>query len=70
MRQRACIGLLAVLVAGLSSLAASAAATTPKLPDMPQSYIFTPAGKLTTLRAGVTYQASLFFRFPAAAKGG
>ncbi len=39
---------------------AAAAASPPKLPDVPQSYPFTPAGKLTPLRPGVTYRASQF----------
>lgn len=60
MRTLARIGILAALAAGLSSLAASAAATSSKLPELPVSDLLTPAGKLTTLRSGVTYQASQF----------
>src|SRR5882672_8387534 len=44
---------------------AAAAATAPKVPDVPQSYLFTAPGKLTPLRAGFTYQAS---EFPLAAR--
>jgi hypothetical protein len=54
MRPLAPIGLLAVLVAAFGSPAASTA----KLPEVPESYLFTPAGKVTPLRAGVTYEAS------------
>jgi len=39
-------------------LATAAAASAPR--DLPQSYLFTPSGALTPLRAGVTYQASQF----------
>jgi hypothetical protein len=60
MKTLARIGILAALVAGLSSLAASAAATTSKLPELPMSELLTPAGRLTTLHSGVTYQASQF----------
>jgi hypothetical protein len=48
--------LAVVLAAGLSSLAA--AAGTP--PDVPVSYLFSPAGKLARLKAGVAYQAMDF----------
>lgn len=48
--------LAVVLAAGLGSLVAAAA--TP--PDIPVSYLFSPAGHLTPLRAGVAYQASKF----------
>ena len=51
------ISILAGLVVGLGSPAAIA--VTAKLPDLPKSYIFSSAGKLTPLR-GVTYQASEF----------
>jgi hypothetical protein len=44
----------------LSGTSAAGAASPSKLPDVPQSYLFTPAGQLTPLRAGVTYQASQF----------
>jgi hypothetical protein len=49
--------LLTALIFG-GCLAASAAGSTP--PDLNQSYLFTAAGHLTPLRAGTTYQASLF----------
>jgi hypothetical protein len=39
-------------------LAGSGYATSSTLPDLTESYIFSPAGKLTALRAGATYQAS------------
>lgn len=39
---------------------AAAAALPSKLRDFPQSYLFTPAGKVSPLRAAATYQASLF----------
>ena len=39
-------------------IAAGAAGSTP--PDLNQSYLFTPAGQVTPLRTGTTYQASLF----------
>jgi hypothetical protein len=39
---------------------AAAAAASSGLPDMPQSYLFTAAGKLTPLKAHATYQNSLF----------
>ena len=42
--------LIVALAAGLGSLAAAAA--TP--PDVPVSYLFSPAGHLTPLRAGVS----------------
>jgi hypothetical protein len=48
--------LTALIAAGL--IAATAGASTP--PDLNQSYLFTAAGQLTPLRAGTTYQASLF----------
>jgi hypothetical protein len=59
MSKLAAISIIAVCAAGLSSLAAGAASTS-KLPDIPQSYLLTAAGKLTPLRAGVTYRASEF----------
>ncbi len=49
--------LLTVLIAAVL-LAASAAGSTPS--DLKQSYLFTPAGRLTPLHAATTYQASLF----------
>jgi hypothetical protein len=49
--------LLTALIFG-GCLAAGAAGSTP--PDLNQSYLFTAAGHLTPLRAGTTYQASLF----------
>jgi len=49
--------LAALVVAGCVAVAAAASAP---LPDIPHSYIFSPAGKLVRLRAGVTYQASSF----------
>ena len=52
--------LAGIVVAVCATATAAAAATTTKLPDVPQSYLFTPAGKLTPLRSGVTYQASQF----------
>jgi hypothetical protein len=48
---------LVVVLAGLGSLTAAGSAT---LPDIPVSYLFSPAGRLTPLRAGVPYQASKF----------
>jgi hypothetical protein len=39
---------------------APAAASPSKLRDIPQSYLFTPAGHLTPLHARATYRASLF----------
>ncbi len=51
---------LLVLVAGLGTIAASAAATTPKPRELPVSQLLTSAGELTTLRSGVTYQAGAF----------
>jgi hypothetical protein len=60
MRALARISIVTVLVAGLGSLAVSATATTSKLPELPVSELLTPAGKLTTLHSGVTYQASQF----------
>jgi len=52
-----------VLLAGvvIASVSVAAVAATPtKLRDLPQSYLFTPAGRMTPLRAAATYQASLF----------
>ena len=60
MKAFARIGLLTAVVTCLSLLAASAAATTPKLLELPVSDLLTPAGKLTTIHSGVTYQASQF----------
>jgi len=58
MGARSRLGAVALLAAGLCSVGATAA--TPKLPDLPESYIFSPSGELTPLRAGVTYRASQF----------
>ena len=66
MRTLARIGIGAVLVAGLGSIAVSAAATRPKLREIPKNYLLSglpaPAprvmGTLTPLRVGATYQAS------------
>jgi hypothetical protein len=52
--------ILTALSAALVSAAASAAATSPKVRDLPQSYLFTPSGKMTPLHAAVGYRASLF----------
>jgi len=66
MRTLARIGIVALCIAGLNSLPVSARATSSnaakslKLADIPQSYLMTAAGKLTTLRAGITYRASKF----------
>ena len=51
---------LAVCAASLTHAGAGAAAVAPKVPDLSQSYLFTPAGALAPIRAGVTYQASAF----------
>ena len=48
-----------VLVSFAAS-AASARPTSTPVPDIPKSYLFTPEGKATPLRARVTYQASQF----------
>jgi hypothetical protein len=46
-------------ILGLFLLGATAAGSSgPR--DLPQSYLFTPAGKLTALKAHTTYQSSLF----------
>jgi hypothetical protein len=61
MRMLARIGLFAVPLAGLvvaGCLAVSATGSTP--PDLIQSYYIGPSGKGGPLRAGATYQASLF----------
>jgi hypothetical protein len=52
------IGVLAVIAVGLGSPAATA--VTANVPDLPESYIFSAAGKLTPLRSGLTYWASQF----------
>lgn len=57
MRSLLGIAVLAVLAA-LPHL--SDAANTPNGRDLPQSYLFTPAGRLTPLHAGVAYRASQF----------
>ena len=49
---------VAVAVCVMGTAAAAAAA--PKPPDVPQSYVFTPPGMLTPLRAAITYRASQF----------
>lgn len=46
-----------VLAAGCIGAGAAASSA---LPDISQSYLFSPAGKLTPLRAGVTYRATQF----------
>ena len=63
MRTLARIGVLAVIVAGLSSPAASTAAMPARLRELPVSQLQTSAGELRSLHSGVTYQAS---RFPLA----
>ena len=50
---------IVVLVGGFA-WSASASATPPKATDLPKSYIFSPSGKLTPLRAGVVLRASEF----------
>ena len=53
--------LLAAIATAVSLAAtAAAAATVSKPSDLPKSYLFTPAGKLTPLHTGVSYQASTF----------
>jgi hypothetical protein len=53
--------ILVLCLAGAACIAtATATATLSSPPDLPQSYLFTPAGKLTPLKAGVTYRASRF----------
>src|SRR5580765_3397484 len=59
MRAAILSGILAVLVAGIGSAAVPAARRT-QVVDLPVSYLFSPPGKLTTLRAGATYEASQF----------
>jgi hypothetical protein len=54
-----------LLLAGITTAvcfvaSVAAAATTAKPADLPQSYLFTPAGKVTPLRAGATYEAREF----------
>lgn len=49
--------ILGLAVAGCVTVTAAASST---LPDLPQSYIFSQAGKLTGLRPGVAYRAHLF----------
>jgi hypothetical protein len=49
---------LALALVAAGSMTALAAGATPR--DLPQSYLFTPAGRLTPLHAGVTYSASRF----------
>jgi hypothetical protein len=51
-------GLLVVLAAVVGS--AATIAWTGTVPDLPVSYLFSPAGTLTPLRAGVAYRASAF----------
>jgi hypothetical protein len=66
MRTLARISFLAILVAGLASVAASTAATNATLRELPETYLLSglrlPAprmmGTLTPLQSGVTYQAS------------
>jgi hypothetical protein len=47
---------------GLTLLTSATAAphVSATFPDLPKSYVFTPAGRFTRLHAGVTYQASEF----------
>jgi len=52
--------IVTALIAAQLSFAASDAATSAKARNLPQSYLFTPAGKMTPLRSGVAYRASLF----------
>jgi hypothetical protein len=54
------ISLLTTVTGLLASMPTSSAATSPTSPDLAQSYLFTPAGRLTPLRVGVTYHASQF----------
>jgi hypothetical protein len=54
------ISILAAATALLASMPTSSAATSPTSPDLKQSYLFTPAGQMTPLRAEVTYRASQF----------
>jgi len=51
------VAIFAALVAGLGTVAASAA---PRVQDLPDSFILSPAGVLTRLHAGTTYRASRF----------
>lgn len=53
-RKATAVALLGVAAVCLASIAAAAG----KLPEIPESYLLTPAGRLTPLRAGVTYQAT------------
>jgi hypothetical protein len=48
------------LLVSIAAAATAAAATTPTPPDLPKSYVFTPEGRLTPLRTGVTHRASQF----------
>jgi len=57
MRRALPVGIAAVLCIVAT---ASAAATATRVRDLPQSYLFTPAGKMTPLRAGAAYRASTF----------
>jgi hypothetical protein len=53
--------IIALCCAGAACIAtATATATRTAAPDLPQSYLFTPAGKLTPLKSDVTYRASQF----------
>jgi hypothetical protein len=53
--------ILVLCVAGAACIAtATVTATLLAPPDLPQSYLFTSAGKLTPLKAGVSYRASQF----------
>lgn len=60
MRTLARASILVLIVTSIASLATAASATRGKPPDLAKSYLFTPAGKLTPLHAGLTYQASQF----------
>jgi hypothetical protein len=59
MNARRRLALLAVLVVVLGGLAAADASTS-KFRDLPESYIFSPPGRLTPLDARATYGASRF----------
>ena len=50
---------IALSLAGAACIATATASPAAAL-DLPQSYLFTPAGKLTPLKSGVTYRASQF----------
>jgi hypothetical protein len=60
MKAAACVAVVGVLTVLLGSASMSGAAAIPKVPDIPQSYLFTPGGSTSPLHAGVAYRASLF----------